>query len=375
MNGSEPDHSIEANPARRSALRYVPIYAVVLAVTLLHYLTGHELHHYHGIYRRLYYIPIILAAFAGGIRGALVAASVVCLVYLPHAFGLGPVIRDPAPPVEKVLEMVLYLVVALISGSLVSREARTQRRLRETADSLTHTLQEKRRMEEELIRAAKLAAVGRLSAGLAHEIRNPLASIKGAAELLGDDYPEENPKRRLLDALVGESDRLDKVLSRFLAFARPAPPERRDVDLQREATEVVALIRAQKEGRETDIRVEPPPGPLSQVLSDPEQLRQVIWNLLLNSIQATAGRGTIHVRFGEERGPARVLVIVEDDGPGFTDEAVENLFTPFYTTREEGSGLGLAISHRIAESHGGSIRVENRAEGGARVSLVLPTAE
>ncbi|MFH1681605.1 MAG: ATP-binding protein [Candidatus Eisenbacteria bacterium] len=359
---------------RSAFVRYLPIAALIAAVSVLHYATDPSAHRLHDIYRRLYYLPIILAAFAGGIRGGTLAAIAVCVVYWPHAFG--HYTHDPGRPVEKVLEMVLYVVVGAVTGLLVSREAATKERLRKTADSLAASLREKERMEEELIRSAKLAAVGKLSAGLAHEIRNPLTSIKASAELLADDFPAGHPKRDLLDTLVKETVRLNGVLTRFLSFAKPRPMAKKELDPAEGISEVIALLRGRREeDGETPIRFHDPDGPLPRVKGDPEQIRQVLLNVLLNALQASGEGGRVDVFASHMKDPGRIEIVVEDDGPGFDADAIENLFTPFYTTKEGGTGLGLAISHRIVESHGGRIRVSNREEGGgARLVIELPAA-
>jgi len=352
-------------------LRYLPIYVLIAVVSILHYATGKETHALHDVYRRLYYIPIILAAFAGGVRGGILAAVVICIVYYPHAFG--HITHDPGRPIEKILEMVLYVVVGGVTGFLVSREGRTQDRLRETAGSLAETLAEKERMEEELIRAAKLAAVGKLSAGLAHEIRNPLTSIKGSAELLGDDFPDGHPKKELLDTLVREADRLNGVLTRFLSFARPLPIDKRTFHPIEPIEEVVGLLTDRRGTEETEIVVHPPGEDIPEIEGDPERLRQVFLNVLLNAVQACGDRGgRVEIRFVREVGPERLRVEFDDSGSGFAVEALDNLFTPFFTTRSDGTGLGLAISHRIVESHGGRIIVVDGPGGGARVVVELP---
>ncbi len=349
--------------------RYAPIYGLIAAVSALHYATGATAHELHDVYRRLYYLPIILAAFAGGLRGGTIAAIVICVAYWPHAFG--SFTHDPGRPVEKILEIVLYLVVGVLTGLLVSRGAETQQQLRETADSLSATLETKERMEDELVRTAKLAAVGRLSAGLAHEIRNPLASIKGSAEILGDDFPDGHPKRSLLDTLVREVDRLNGVLTRFLSFARPLPVAAREFHPVEMVEQIAALLSGREEAAERTIRIHAPATELPPIEADPEQLHQVILNLLLNAVQSTPPGGLIEVRFVRLEGPSRVHILFEDDGPGFDPQALENLFTPFFTTREAGTGLGLALSHRIVETHGGRIEAVNRSEGGARVTVEL----
>lgn len=339
----------------------VAIYLAIGLVSLLHYVAPVHAHHLHDVYRRLYYLPIILAAFLHGWRGGMVAALVVCAAYLPHA--AGKISHDPATDTQKALEMVLYLTIGLTTGLLVSRLQRAQRELEGSLEQL-------RAAEAELVQSARLAAVGRLSAGLAHEIRNPLASIKGSAEILGDDFPAEHPKRRLLGVLVQESSRLNDVLTRFLSFARPPAIERGTLDLVQELQAVTTLLSAQREGQAARIVLETAETDRAAIQGDREQLRQVFLNLVLNGCQAAGDGGIVRVRIAPV--PAAWKVLIHDSGPGFTQEAMENLFTPFFTTRREGTGLGLAISHRIVESHGGTISAWTDPEGGGVVEVVLP---
>lgn len=391
---------------KRNQLGLAGIYLAIAAVTALHYFTSPHQAHLHDIYRRLYYLPIILAAFLHGLRGGLVAAVVVCLLYAPHAWagalGMhGHLSHDPATPTQKVLEMVLYLAVGTVTGSLVSRLKGTQRRLEAAAGNLEQSIDQLRHAEEKLVREAQLAAVGRLSAGLAHEIRNPLASIKGSAELLADDFGLEHPKRRLLQVLVDEAVRLNDVLTRFLAFARPAPMRRESLVAAGELEAVATLVRQRDEsnagaaasesiaggqpGEGTDeqhpgtrsvgsggvaVRFDPAGSDGLRLLVDPQQVRQVLLNVVLNAVQACGDRGEVILR-GERRGE-RAVLSVRDSGPGFAAEALANALTPFYTTRSGGTGLGLAITHRIVEQHGGSIRLANRPEGGGLVEIELP---
>ena len=151
-------------------------------ITLAHYTTDSHDIAYHNVFRRLYYVPVVLAAFGWGLRGGLAVATLASLAYIPHAFFLEHH-HDPAPAVDKILEIVLYLVVGAMTGWLVGRERRAVSRLE-------HLLEERAELEQELVRAGKLSALGELLAGVAHEIRNPLASIMGAAEALERALPE-----------------------------------------------------------------------------------------------------------------------------------------------------------------------------------------
>ena len=361
MSGAAP------SAGRRVRERYAVIGLMVIVISLLHYNTSFHLHGAHGIYRRLYYFPIIFAAFLGGWPAGLATALAICALYTPHAFGL--IGRDPAPTLEKVLEMALYLAVGLVSGVLVSRERQARDELQATAVGLERALREKAEMEAQLVRQARLAAVGRLSAGLAHEIRNPLASIQGAAEVLADDFPASHPKGRLVRVLTEEAGRLGGVLTRFLAFARPQPGRREAVDLAAEARQVLELA-AHREGAP---RLSGPgPAEACRVIGDREQLRQLLLNLVLNAGEAAASGGEVAVRVA--RCDDLVTLTVEDDGPGFTADALENFASPFYSTKPAGTGLGLAICHRIAEDHGARIGAVNRESGGARLTVDFPAA-
>ncbi len=349
--------------------RYAPVALLVLLVTLMHYNTAMHLHGAHGIYRRLYYFPIILAAFRGGWVGGLMTALLSCVVYFPHA--IGKIGHDPGSELEKSLEMGLYVAVGLVCGILVTRRDRTLVQLEQTAVRLSDTLEEKQNMETELLRQARLAAVGRLSAGLAHEIRNPLASIKGAAEILADDADEQDPKAKLLRILKVEAVRLNEVLTRFLAFARPSDHHRERFDASVETHEVVELLRHRSKGT---VLTGPELGsPACHLHGDREQFRQLLINLVLNGIEAAGEGGTVAVRV-YTRSDA-VVCEVEDDGPGFSPESLNNLGTPFYTTKDDGTGLGLAICHRIIEDHGGTLRVDQERSHGSRVVVELPSGE
>ena len=333
---------------------------MIVAISLMHYSTAMHIHEAHGIYRRLYYFPILLAAFRYGRRGGLSAAFATCAFYAPHAFGL--IGFDPAHTLEKTLEMALYFAVGLVAGVLVDREHATQRRL-------LRTLDDRDRMASQLVRSERLAAVGRLSAGLAHEIRNPLASIHGAAEVLGDDFPDGHPKARLAGILREESRRLNDVLTRFLTFARGAPAPAVAFDLAAEARAVAELAGQRPDA--APVAAKAATG-LPAALGSREQVRQVLLNLTLNAMSAAGPGGRVELRVDIDDGAARCRVI--DSGPGFSDEAAANFGTPFFSTTAGGTGLGLATSLRLIEDLGGSLAIDRAAPGGC-VELRLPLAD
>ncbi len=344
--------------------RYRLVILLIAMISFMHYNTSIHISALHQIYRRLYYFPIILAAFRGGYRGGLFASLLVVALYVPHAMGwIG---FDSGTPVEKNLEMVLYLAVGVLTGTLVDRINASRLQLARTARDLRTALDEKNRMEAELVRSARLAAVGRLSAGLAHEIRNPLASIQGSAEVLGDDFPADHPKAGLLRILLQETRRLNQVLTRFLAFARSEPGETSPFDLTAEVRAVGDLL-VHRPGAPRIVLEVPDDTPIT-ASGNAEQARQVILNLGLNAVQAAGPDGTVTLAVTESAGQVRC--VVTDTGAGFSPEALENFGTPFYSTHNDGTGLGLATSLRLAEDMGGSL--EAAPGPGGRVVFTLP---
>lgn len=347
------------HPAQAQAKRLIGATLVLwLAVTIVHYMTDHHAIEFHNVYRRLYYLPIVLAAFAYGWRSGLLSALACSLAYLPHAFFLPHHHRDPAPTIDKLLEIVLYLVVGGLTGWLVERQRQVQR-------SLERSLDERDALQAQLVRAGKLSALGELSSGLAHELRNPLASIMGSAEALASEFEPTHRKHRIAQLMLREIDRLNRVVSNFLAFARPATPTLKTIDLHEVVSHVRELVEHQPEASQLDWQIELQPGQLV-VNADPDQIEQVILNLVLNLAQAMRAMPDTapqRVRIYETTRPlgqhtSRALAI-EDNGPGISPQDLEHIFDPYFTTRHEGSGLGLSISHRIMESHGGYLDAQS----------------
>jgi len=342
--------------------------ALIVAISIAHYTASASAHIPHDIFRRLYYLPIILAAFTYGLRGGVAAAVATTLCYLPHA--LGHISHDPAAPVDKGLELLLYNVVGVVTGLLVERERREKREHEQTATTLRATLEERRALEGELRRRERLATVGELTAALAHEIRNPLGSLKGAAQILADLTLPAEERSRLLAILGEESGRLDRVLTDFLTLARDRKVRRTTVDLAACVRETATLLTPEAEARGVAVRVEGAEGAVV-LTGDGDLLRQLIWNLARNGVEAAASGGEVTLRVATAEA-GRVRLVVEDTGPGIAAEDLGRLFDPFFTTRDGGTGLGLAICDRIARDHGATLTAENRAEGGARFVVELP---
>ena len=223
------------------------------------------------------------------------------------------------------------------------------------------------RLKEAVERAERLATVGKFAAGLAHEVRNPLASMCASIDVMKEALRPPEPMQRLMTNVVREADRLNTLITDFLAFARPRP-------LKAEPTDVEALLKSvmtifANDRLLDDIRVAWDVTPKIIALVDPDLIRQVVWNLVRNAAEA-APNGTLTITVREEAN--KPVVRIRDDGPGIPPEQLAKIFDPFYTTKEGGTGLGLAIAHSIIEAHGGELNVDSEMGRGTEVSLHLP---
>lgn len=231
---------------------------------------------------------------------------------------------------------------------------------------LTHLVE----MEEQLRKSERLGAIGQLAAGLAHEIRNPLASLSGAVELLAADLPNSDRHSQTLSQIVQrETARLNRLVTDFLTYARPGPGRSEPVPLCALFEEIAELVaRDASLGIEVTVDV---PAEL-RVLGNPDQLRQVFWNLVLNAAQSDPSDRAVHVRAA--RLDLGVEVAIEDRGCGIAPDTMDRLFEPFYTTKPKGTGLGLATVHRVVEAHGGRIAITSQPGSGTIARVFLPSS-
>jgi two-component system sensor histidine kinase PilS (NtrC family) len=243
-------------------------------------------------------------------------------------------------------------------------------------------------MEQELRRRERLAGVGELAASIAHEIRNPLAAISGSVELMRSGEGAAEDSGRLMDIVLREIGRLDALIRDFLQYARPAAPKLEAVPLPALLDDVARMA---ENSLPPGVRLEHEGDAGAVALADPTQLRQVLWNLVRNALQALEGAGEVRLsasrvagppqdagsdgRRRRAEGPGSVEIVVADTGRGIALADLERIFDPFYTTKPDGTGLGLATVHRIVESHGGALQVESQPGVGTRFRVRLPAAE
>jgi signal transduction histidine kinase len=221
----------------------------------------------------------------------------------------------------------------------------------------------------QMSRAEHLATLGELAAGLAHEIRNPLAGIAGVIEIIGRDLPETSPARAVVKDVRLEIGRISRTLTDLLETARPRRPQVRRSNLNTTVEHAVMLARQQVLSRPIKIELEKSPD-LPEVDHDSDQVHQVLLNLLLNAVQAMEGPGIVRVEIGSRDNFASVAV--SDTGRGISAQNLPNIFRPFYTTKGDGTGLGLSLAHRIVEDHHGRVEVSSVVGKGSTFTVLLP---
>jgi two-component system sensor histidine kinase HydH len=327
---------------------FVTIGIMVVAISILHFVTSTRLEADQVVYAKLYYIPVTLAALIYGLRGGLLAAGVIALIYGPSlAFQRsGP----KALLLDFALDLVLMFAVGLLVGLIVNRERDHNRRARE---------------------AERLASLGKAAAMMAHDMRSPLVAIGGFARMLlrrNGLGPESQDK---LEAIRAESERLQRLVHDALDFARFEPLRMECIrvgDLLGRARDVMTAIAEIKGVR----LIETCDSPELWLNCDPERIVQVLINLIDNAVHYTPRGADVHLSLAAT--PAGTIrVEIRDSGRGIPGDMLQHLFEPFAGHREGGSGLGLAIAQRIIRAHGSRIYAENLPAGGALFRFDLPT--
>jgi PAS domain S-box-containing protein len=471
------------------------IAAMLVVITALHSFTNGGSEQYHDFYRRLYYLPILYAAFVFGMRGGFLTAVAAAFLYLPFAqsgegrvFGL--IVNDW-------LELVLYLVMGVLFGRLRDLEERQTRQVRQVSKQLeeayrsleeravqlkdeqshsmsilrsvtsgvitvgpdtsvatlnpaaerilnigedlvvtrplgtlfsddgglvadvrkvlegrsprtlrdvtlvtaagktVHTqasvsrmrdvggrklgavvtiedVSEVKALTEQLIRADRLAAMGELTAGVAHEVRNPLGIIRASVQLMEDADCNRERVTGAAQVIKQEIDRLDRVIKALLDFGRPSAPTMRPVSVSQVLEDVALFSRTFASRARVEV-VEDYAADIEDVMADPEQLKQVFVNLISNAVQAMPDGGTLTIKTGHENG--FVFVRFTDTGAGIPPEVLGRVFDPFVSTRDDGTGLGLTIVHRIVDDHEGHMEVSSEQGSGTVFTVWLPALQ
>jgi two-component system sensor histidine kinase HydH len=340
--------------------RVVVVAVGIGAATALHYFTSPSLILWHNLFQRLYYLPIIYAAIYLGWRGGLVASTASAVCYIPHILMAWHHMPDYA--MNQYAEIIVFFLVGTVTGVLADREMKQRRELAELNRELRDSF-------EQIKRADRLSAIGQLSASLAHEIRNPLAGIDGAANLIESEQTPPEMRKASLVIIRKEVQRLNRLLTNLLDFARPRKPEFQTVHAGRLIDAIIALVGHSAQQKGIALRKDVP-AIVPPFECDPEQMKQVILNFAINAVQAMTGAGEILL--AARHHDSSVVISVRDQGPGIDDEDLDKVFNPFYTTKDAGTGLGLSVVYQIVNQHGGDVTAERNPEGGMTFSLTIP---
>jgi nitrogen-specific signal transduction histidine kinase len=360
-----------------------PAYSVIIKILLATLLLDHtgEI----GInsnYYPIYFLPVLSAAIYFGPLVALAWTTAASLAYLSLLY---PALLESEMTPEGysilTIRVLFFYVAAILVNRFAVENRRQVQRLEDLSGKLEETNRQLRRAEADARRAERLAALGQLSAGLAHEIRNPLGVIKGSADMLSRKVAGSEPLvAELAGYISSEVNRLNALVVRFLDFARPSKLELRPERI----SEIVdrALDAAIASFPDAGVNIERQYAPnLPEIPVDPQLCEQVFVNLITNAFQAMqAGGGslekTLHIVIAPEvsNGESGVALLVEDTGPGVPPELREQIFNPFFTSKKEGVGLGLSIVAKIVDDHRGTIRLEENTPRGARFHVFFPQA-
>ncbi|MEK7775572.1 MAG: ATP-binding protein [Candidatus Zixiibacteriota bacterium] len=332
--------------------------AVVLVTVAIHYgwplmaVFGHTSWG-HALHSRFCYIPIAIAAAWFGLRGGVLAATAISLLVVPYLFGLGSHSADLS---NEFVEIIFYYAIGILIGALIDRELRVRRQQEET--------------QLQLERSQRLSLVGQMAAGVAHEIKNPLASIKGAMEIMTDDTVSESDRVEFREVMNREIKRIDGTVMDFLAFARPREANMQKIDLSSALEQAVRQVspKVTSSGMSITTHI----APAVTIIGDAEKLHQAFANLILNSVEASVSGARIDVALTSNDHEASITL--RDYGCGIPPTHLGRIFEPFFSTKASGTGLGLAIVKSIIEAHNGSIAVTSKPEISTTFAITLPLA-
>ncbi len=359
----------EAMPSPRQPRRLMAaiIAAMVATLAVFTWMVPPRAVVLHNILHHLNILPFMLAGLLFGWRGAFRAILLATVLQTPAIYRHWA--SNTLDSQDQIVELSTFGAAGLIAGVVADRERTQRRNVENTTRELERVYTELRQNIEHLRKNERLSAAGQLSASLAHEIRNPLASISGAAGILARGHASPSSQEECLGILTKESKRLNKLLTNFLDFARPRLPRFQLADPLSVVQSTMVLVQhaAGQAGVALQLQAAPT---LPEVLCDPEQIKQVLLNLILNALQASNAGNSVHLSVAAT--PDALCIDVCDEGRGIPAQDIDNIFDPFFTTRENGTGLGLAIAANIVAQHGGRLTAAPQPERGTRFRLLLP---
>lgn len=357
-------------------LLFFLLVSFVIVIGLLHHLTPGHMILYHDTYRRLSYFPIAIGAIFFGVWGGVCLAILSCMAFVPHLYMFFAI--GPEAYYSELSEILFYLSAGVVIGLISSRENRLRENYKTLSEKLAGSYKRLHEQASQLVAAEKqlgqsqkLSMLGHVSASLAHEIKNPLASIKGAAEILADEVPEGHSKYEFIEIMRSEISRLNDSVEDVLKYCRGQQHQDqcRQEDIGKIINRVVVLLDAGLREKVIQISILSEPGDAGFKV-DEAAMTQVLMNIMINAIDTVEKSGRIIIEFGHREKDG--FICISDNGPGIDADRIEKVFQSFVTFKEDGTGLGLSISKRIVESLGGTIGIERASIGGAAFVILLP---
>ena len=342
----------------------------VICISLIVFVTGG----YSSVFSFLYLVVVIYSSVFVFKRGTLLVALFCSLQFalllvleiygFIHPMGYGGLVSSAAITGVQVFQKSAIMTLACFSVAFLSGYLSDQER-KSKAELVA--------MEAHLGRVKNLAQIGEMAAGLAHEIKNPLASLSGSIQILKSQMKQDDDNMRLMHIVLRETDRLSSLVNNFLTFARPSAGRTKTVDLSAAFSEIVTLFEKDNSvGQRINIQLATIRNAFIEI--DPLQLRQVVWNLLLNGAESIDGEGKITIAISKNKNKW-IKVEIADNGCGMDEETVDSIFNPFFTTKPDGTGLGLSIVYRILETYGCRLDVKSMPGEGSTFSLYFKPLE
>ena len=355
-----------------------PSYSVLLKIALASLLLGHTGGgvSINSSYYPIYYLPVITAAIYFGPVGTLLWTALASAAYCSY---LIPVLQEyeltPTGEVELGIRILFFFFAAILVNQFVMENRRQLKQSQALSETLAESNRQLKLAQEEARRSERLAALGQLSAGLAHEIRNPLGVIKGSAEMLNQKLQGASPLAgELAGYISSEVNRLNALVARFLNFARPSRLQLQPVSAPALVDRALETVQAQFPDANIAVERRYADG-LPQIQADEQLCEQVFVNLICNAYEAMNGAGgklSVAIAPAAAENVPGVTVEIQDSGPGVPAELRQQIFNPFFTSKENGVGLGLSIVAKIVDDHRGSIRLTSRPGEGACFHVFLP---
>ncbi|MCP4670906.1 MAG: hypothetical protein GY857_06335 [Desulfobacula sp.] len=355
--------------SKKNRIIFITLVGFVIIIGVLHYITPGHLILYHDTYRRITYFPITIGAILFGLPGGVILALLSCVSYIPHLLMFWA--QGPQAYYSELSEIIFYLAAGIVMGFISSRKNKLRQKLSASYKRLHKQAKKLVAAEKQLGESQSLSMLGHVSASFAHEIKNPLGSIKGVAEILGDEVPQGHPKHEFIQIMKSEIARLHQSVEDVLEYCRgqqvtkKLKPEPVNDTIQKVILLVDSKLKEKQINLQNNFDITTP-----DFMADSIVMTQVLLNIILNAIDAVDKYGKITIdHLVENRG---YKIIIHDNGPGVNKEIRQKLFEPFVTFKEGGTGLGLSITKKLLESFNGNISLDGSPKGGASFIIYLP---